>query len=188
MVQRAWDDIGVAFVNTIMNKKKKTSDSSGRRSFLSRLWLVLGVVALGQLFAGSIAFIVSGRRSKTDTFSVKLIEAGPVNEFVPGTVTLIRAGNLYLSRLEDGGFLAISRKCTHLGCAVPWIAERKQFECPCHASIFDSTGDVLKSPAPRALDLYSISIERDNIMIDISRPVRRSGFIAEQLAYPQELS
>ncbi len=171
-----------------MNKKKKISDSVGRRSFLSRLWLVLGFVALAELFAGSIAFIVSGRKSKADNAPAKIIEAGAINVYIPGTVTLIRSGNLYLSRLEDGGFLAISRKCTHLGCAVPWIPERKQFECPCHASIFDVTGDVLKSPAPRALDLYSIIFMRDKLMIDISRPIRRSGFTAEQLAYPQERS
>ncbi len=186
MVQGAWNETGMALVNMMINKKKKTSESLGRRGFLSRLWLALGFVALAELFAGGFAFIVSGRKFDADHSPAEMIEAGTIDEFIPGTVTLIRAGNLYLSRLEDGGFLAISRKCTHLGCAVPWIAERKQFECPCHASIFDSTGDVLKSPAPRALDLYSITFMRDKLMIDISRPVKRPGFIAEQLIYPQE--
>ncbi len=176
----------MALVKMMINKKKKTSESLGRRSFLSRLWLALGFVALAELFAGAFAFIVSGRKADPDHSPAKIIEAGVINDFIPGTVTLIRAGNLYLSRLEDGGFLAISRKCTHLGCAVPWMPERKQFECPCHASIFDSTGEVLKSPAPRALDLYAITFMRDKLMIDISRPVKRSGFIAEQLIYPPE--
>lgn len=91
-------------------------------------------------------------------------------------LTLIGKGHFYLARLDDGGILAISRKCTHLGCAVLWVAERKQFECPCHASLFDMTGNVIKAPALRALDLYLVSFERDKILVDISTPIKRSGF------------
>ena len=39
--------------------------------------------------------------------------------------------------LEDGGFLALHRQCTHLGCTVPWVPARQAFVCPCHASAFD---------------------------------------------------
>jgi cytochrome b6-f complex iron-sulfur subunit len=70
---------------------------------------------------------------------------------------------------------------------VPWIAERRQFECPCHASVFDITGTVVKAPAPRALDLFVVSFKRDRVMVDISRPVRRSVFSAEQAVHPSEL-
>ncbi len=169
--------MGVAMVET---------KTSSRRSFLTRIWIGLGFAALLQFLAGSAFFLVSGRK-RTDENTPQLIASGTIADFAPGSVTLIAKGHLYLTRLDDGGFLAISRKCTHLGCAVPWIDERKQFECPCHASIFDSTGNVLKAPAPRALDLYPISFERNMVMIDISKPIKRSTFSAEQPAYPQEL-
>lgn len=159
---------------------------SSRRSFLSKIWIGLGVAALLQFFAGAAYFIGSGRK-RTDEHKRQLLQAGVVADFAPGSVTLIGKGHLYLARLDDGGFLAISRRCTHLGCAVPWVAERKQFECPCHASVFDITGNIIKSPAPRALDLYAVSFERGMIVIDISRSIKRAGFSAEQLAYPQEL-
>ncbi|MBW2328131.1 MAG: ubiquinol-cytochrome c reductase iron-sulfur subunit [Deltaproteobacteria bacterium] len=160
--------------------------SSSRRSFLARIWIGLGVAALLQFLAGAVFFIVSGRK-RTDENTPQLIASGSIADFAPGSVTLIAKGHLYLTRLDDGGFLAISRKCTHLGCAVPWMAERKQFECPCHSSVFDMTGNVIKAPAPRALDLYSISFERSMVMIDISRAIKRSTFTAQQPAYPQEL-
>lgn len=160
--------------------------SSSRRSFLAKVWIGLGVAALLQFLAGAAFFLVSGRK-QTKKNTAQLIEAGTIADFAPGSVTLITKGHLYLTRLDDGGFLAISRKCTHLGCAVPWMAERKQFECPCHASVFDITGNVIKAPAPRALDLYPISFKRNMVMIDISRPIKRSTFTAEQAAYPQEL-
>ena len=37
----------------------------------------------------------------------------------------------------DGGFLALSSRCTHLGCSVPWDEKARTFPCPCHASTFD---------------------------------------------------
>ncbi len=160
--------------------------SSSRRSFLSKIWIGLGIAALLQFLAGAAFFLVSGRK-RTDQYTSQLLQAGVIADFPPGSVTLIGKGHLYLTRLEDGGFLAISRKCTHLGCAVPWVVEHKQFECPCHASVFDITGNVIKSPAPRALDLYPITLERDRVMIDISSPIRRSTFTAEQLVYAREL-
>ncbi len=174
MVPGAGDDVGDAMV-----------EPPSRRRFLTNIWAGLGVVALLQFLAGAAFFLTSGRK-RTGKKSAPLLEAGLVGDFPTGSVTLIRKGNLYLTRLEDGGFLAISKKCTHLGCAVPWMAERKQFECPCHASIFDITGDVIKAPAPRALDLYPVTINRDMITIDTSNPLRRSGFTPEQVIYPEE--
>ena len=171
----------------MVTKKLKQKDSpDSRRSFLTRLWIGLGAVALLQFLAGTTFFLLSGRKRAGKNIS-QLLKVGLITDFPPGSVTFIGRGHLYLSRLDDGGFLAISRKCTHLGCAVPWIVERKQFECPCHASVFDMTGNVVKAPAPRALDLFAVSFKRDIVMIDISTPHKRSGFTAEQPVYPPEL-
>ncbi len=165
----------------------KTPFPSSRRSFLSRIWTGLGIVALLQLLAGTVVFLASGRK-RANKYKPQFLEAGATNDFPPGSVTLIVRGHLYLTRLDDGGFLAISRKCTHLGCAVPWVAERKQFECPCHASVFDMTGNVIKAPAPRALDLFPITIEHDIVRINIGKPIKRTLFAAEQVVYPKERS
>ncbi|MBU0961594.1 MAG: Rieske (2Fe-2S) protein [Proteobacteria bacterium] len=163
----------------------KKAFSPARRNVLSRIWIGLGIAALLQMLAGAAFFFISGRK-QVEQHTPQLLQAGVATDFPPGSVTLIGKGHLYLARLDNGGFLAISRKCTHLGCAVPWIAERKQFECPCHASIFDITGNVLKAPAPRALDLFPISFQQDMVMIDISSPIKRSTYTAEQLVFLQE--
>lgn len=148
--------------------------------------MILGIVALAEFVAGGLSFFASGRK-KDDNAQTRIINAGELSDFLPGTVTLVRSANCYLSCLEDGGLLAISRKCTHLGCAVPWVSEHNRFECPCHASAFDHTGQVIQSPASRALDLFPIHIEKNKITIDISHPVRRSTFSADQLTYPREI-
>jgi len=107
--------------------------------------------------------------------------AGPVEQFEPGSVTAFRTGKFYLVRLQDGGFLALHRKCTHLGCTVPWIADEQRFACPCHASAFDIRGDVLSLPAPRPLDLLAVRIENGVVKVDTSDPMRRDVFRAAQV-------
>jgi len=104
-----------------------------------------------------------------------------VDTFVPGTVAAFPRGHFYLARLEDGGFLAISRQCTPLGCTVPWVEEEKKFLCPCHSSAFDIRGAVVRSPAPRALDLFRVKIENDIVSVDTGRVIQRGRFSADQV-------
>jgi cytochrome b6-f complex iron-sulfur subunit len=111
-----------------------------------------------------------------------LFDVGPAESFVPGTVTPFPAGRFYLARLEDGGFLALDRTCTHLGCTVPWDADRGCFACPCHASTFDIRGAVLAPPATRPLDLHPVRIENGVVKVDLSRRVRRPAFDPSQVA------
>ena len=106
---------------------------------------------------------------------------GPIEQFEAGTVTAFREGEFYLARLKDGGFLALHRKCTHLGCTVPWVPDEQRFACPCHASAFDIRGDVLNAPAPRALDLFPVRIENGIVIVDTSTPIRRAAFEAQQV-------
>ncbi len=96
-------------------------------------------------------------------------------------MTAFPAGKFYLVRLADGGFLALSRQCTHLGCSVPWDEAAGRFACPCHASVFDLRGDVLAPPAPRPLDLFAVRIENGIVKVDVSAPIRRSAFDAAQV-------
>lgn len=147
----------------------------GRRSFLSRLLAGLGVLA--GLEAAWIAVSTFGsRRSPMSAGDVGEFEAEPIGRFARGSVTPFPEAGFYLSRLEDGGFLALHRKCTHLGCSVPWHADEARFACPCHASAFDIRGAVLDSPAPRPLDLLAVAIEDGVVYVDTTRRIRRSSF------------
>ncbi len=167
-------------------EKQSLNPTSSRRTFLGRLWIGLGLVALVQFLGGALAFLVSGSGKKS-SHEPLFIEVGAVDNFAPGSVTLIRQGELYLNRLEDGGFLALSRKCTHLGCAIAWDEEEKLFACPCHASTFDKHGRVLKTPAPRPLDQHPLAIENGRVTIDIETRRKRQSFRPEQLTYATKL-
>jgi cytochrome b6-f complex iron-sulfur subunit len=152
-----------------------------RRAFLERLWKALGMLALLEVVAVVVAYLAprkegSGRAGAT-------IVAGPVADFTPSSVRPFPAGRFYLVRLADGGFLALSCKCTHLGCAVPWEEKDGAFACPCHASTFDMRGEVLSPPAPRPLDLFAVAIEGGVVMVDTARRIERARFEPGQATY-----
>ncbi len=152
---------------------------TSRRSFLSRLWLGLGGLALAEYLWLTVEFL---RPRKGPREEAGVLVAGPVDRFDPGSVTAFPAGRFYLTRLTDGGFLAVSRECTHLGCTVPWMADESRFVCPCHSSAYDIRGDVINPPAPRALDLHPVRIENGIVKVDTARTVKRSHFDTSQVA------
>jgi len=142
---------------------------------------VLGAVALFE--AGWVAMsALSPRRRKSEpTGGLGLKVAGPVERFDPGSVTAFADGKFYLVRIDDGGFLAVHRKCTHLGCSVPWVDSEQRFACPCHASAFDIHGDVINAPAPRPLDLFPVTVEKGIVKVDTGRLIRRTAFDSSQV-------
>ncbi len=159
----------------------KATPEPSRRSFLGRVWLLLGGVVLAEAVWVVSTFFKPRRPRIADADVGSIVIAGPVDRFEPGSVTAFPEGRFYLARLADGGFLTIHRECTHLGCTVPWVAAEDRFVCPCHASSFDITGDVLSPPAPRPLDLFQVRIENDIVKVDTSRLVKRQGFAASQV-------
>ena len=84
---------------------------------------------------------------------------------------LFREGRFFLLH-APGGIIAAYRKCTHLGCTVPFSTEKDLFECPCHGSRYDKrTAVVLKSPAPKPLQLFHITQSPKGALVVDSNPL-----------------
>ena len=161
--------------------------TSTRRSFFTKLWVFLGIVALAELLAVLFGYFKPRKQVTGANYAEAIITAGSVDKFEPGTVTAFVRGKFYLARLNDGGFLALSRTCTHLGCTVPWVSKENKFICPCHSSEFDISGEVLSPPAPRALDIFQVTIENNNVKVDTGKRVKRSAFEAAQVVYAKDI-
>ncbi len=146
---------------------------------------LLVVEAAGGLVASLWPRVKAGGfGGKVSVASMEEAKAMPV-----GTVTYFLEQRFYLSRVESG-FLALYRKCPHVGCPVPWLpddpseddlAAKGRFNCPCHSSIFDRHGVVRAGPAPRPMDLFPISIEGEEIIVDTGTIIQRSGFDESQV-------
>jgi cytochrome b6-f complex iron-sulfur subunit len=167
-----------------MVEVKQTSEQQlDRRNFLKLAWGALGAMALAE--GGWMAYRFLSPKVVEGEFG-GVFMVGNVEDFPPGSVTPVNAGRFYLVRLDDGGFLALYRKCTHLGCAVPWNQEQGKFVCPCHASEFEPDGSLLNPPAPRPLDRFSITIENGEIRVNTGTAIQRDRPRSDDVIYAQE--
>jgi cytochrome b6-f complex iron-sulfur subunit len=67
----------------------------------------------------------------------------------------------------EGGIIAAYRKCTHLGCAVPYVPAENRFHCPCHGSIYNKKTAVVEGgPAPKPLQLFHITDVNGTLVVD----------------------
>lgn len=170
--------------------KKRTGwdPKNTRRGFLGWVWMILGGVVLMEFLFFCLSFLFPGQSKDKETQAPKIVDAGLVSSFEPGSVTPFVRGQFYLVHFKTGGFLALSSRCTHLGCSLPWDEKTQSFICPCHASKFDIKGQVLSPPAPRAMDLFSLEIKKERLFVDISKKIRRKGFVKDQVTYPQTIN
>lgn len=154
-----------------------------RRDFMKWSGLLFAAGLLSQLAWTATSFLRSLPGNHM-TPADRWIELGLAASFAHGTVTPFPRWRLHLVRLVDGGFLALSSRCTHLGCVVPWVAKAGRFVCPCHASAFDRNGSVLNRPASRPLDLYRVTVDRGVVKVDVAHTTRRDGHRSEHVYYP----
>jgi len=164
-------------------KKPPDTEPVTRRDFLFSLaWKGLGIVAAVEALGMIVTYFFTGKNSNPSP-PKQLLEAGPVDSFPVNTVSAFMGGRFYLARQQDGGFIALSLRCTHLGCSISWEETKKRFICPCHSSAFDIAGEVLNPPAARALDYYPVLIENGVVKVDIGTLKERKTSRKDQLTY-----
>lgn len=160
-----------------------------RRQFLSRAWWAAAGLLVIETTGGLVASLwpklkAGSFGSKVRVASVEEARAMPV-----GAVAYFPEQRFYLSRVESG-FLALYRRCSHLGCVVPWraddpsedaLAPKGRFNCPCHGGIFDRYGVVHSGPPPRPLDLFPITIDKGEVIVDTGTIISRSVFDESQV-------
>jgi Rieske Fe-S protein len=137
-----------------------------RRRFLQRIEAVSAGALVGALPAsltGCIGFHyvnaqVTGRRvtvRKDDLGASQFALIDVPGEQLP----------LYLHRLDDGSWSAVSTRCMHRGCPVEPLAGH--LVCPCHGSEYTVTGDVLKGPTLRPLRRYRVISDEQAVHVEL---------------------
>ena len=160
-----------------------------RRQFLSRVWWVAGGLLVIETSGGLVASLWPKLKAGSFGSKVKVASVEEVRAMPVGTVAYFPEQRFYLSRVESG-FLALYRRCTHLGCVLPWrdddpsedaLAPNGRFNCPCHGGIFDRYGVVHSGPPPRPLDIFPIAIEKGEVIVDTGTVIVRSVFDKSQV-------
>jgi cytochrome b6-f complex iron-sulfur subunit len=80
-------------------------------------------------------------------------DLGPAVNYPIGSRSLVADVPALLIHSQSG-FSALSLVCTHLGCTV----EQKNdgFACPCHGSLYNASGNVLRGPAQKPLRVLRV--------------------------------
>lgn len=86
-----------------------------------------------------------------------------------GAMALVQAGNtsLLVTRTGATTFTALTAICTHEQCEING-SNSGRFVCPCHGSIFSTTGSVITGPAISPLRNFATSFAGTTLTITLS--------------------
>lgn len=94
------------------------------------------------------------------TIDLSLDKYGPLNSaggsVVEGSIIILNTGD---------EIVALSSVCTHQGCTVSYNHGNGNLPCPCHGSVFSTSGAVLNGPASAPLRKYQVT--RDGNILTI---------------------
>ncbi len=103
---------------------------------------------LGGFVAGRVNYV---RRFVADRFTPA--DPTPAAQLAHGEGRVLDVDGEKVAVYKDpaGQLHAVSPVCTHARCLVQWNAADTAWDCPCHGSRFDVTGQVLRGPAKKNL-------------------------------------
>jgi len=130
----------------------KRAEKKSRRAFLKSLGLIM---ALSFFYALYSVVKVRLRQENSEIFKV------PIGSITEG----LSFHNEIIIRKTGDEILVLSSRCTHLGCKITEFQDGKLI-CPCHGSVYTTTGEVIKGPATKPLQQYSHNVdESEGILI-----------------------
>ena len=74
--------------------------------------------------------------------------------------------SVWVIKQPSGELTVFSPICPHLGCHYKWNPQTRDFQCPCHGSVFTINGKVIGGPAPRPLDTLPHKIENGVLFVE----------------------
>lgn len=141
--------------------------SPTRREVLKRGWEIGGIALVA---AAGWTVYESLRPLAAKGGGARLL-LGNVKDFAVDSATYVSSGRLYVTNAGGKALFALSERCPHLGCRVPFCESSGRFECPCHGSVYDVAGEYLAGPAPRGMDRYPLSLEGGVVVADTSKTI-----------------
>jgi len=92
-------------------------------------------------------YMIKDRLASPEVKSIDSVKPGE------GKVLNLEGKRVAAYRDPRGTVTTLSAVCPHMGCIVKWNAAETTWDCPCHGSRFQSTGEVLSGPAESPLHL-----------------------------------
>jgi cytochrome b6-f complex iron-sulfur subunit len=166
------------------DKKKEPHNDSGKENLNRRkFFIAAGNAAIGIAAIGSLGVTLDFLAPKVLLELPRRFVIGMLENMQPDSVTFDAEHRLIVFRDKKGYFYSLSAVCTHLGCIVEWKASgipghpEGVIACPCHGSVFNKTGDVIRGPAPRSLERFKMYLEDEKVIVDMTEIVSEEEMI-----------
>ena len=82
----------------------------------------------------------------------------PANAALANTGGSVVTQGIIVINTGGGNYTALSSTCTHQGCTVAYNQGAGNIQCPCHGSVYTTTGSVVQGPAQRSLQSFPITV------------------------------
>jgi len=143
----------------------KEGEQIGRRGFLTRLAMGIGLVASYGTGGIYVLQFLLPRKKKTNYRRLLVTSLAKLPKGGGKTFKDLAGREIVLVNTEEG-LKALSTICPHLECKVYWEPDNGRFFCPCHDGVFDVNGNVVSGPPDRALDSFKVEVdENDNVFV-----------------------
>lgn len=161
-------------------KEARLKEEAAKKEMSRRIFLrsVMWASAVSTMLMTALSGLMLFWPNKIEGFGA-IVRAGSLDDYPVGSITRVRSGRFYISRLSEDELIALYWKCPHLGCTVPWEPLENLFVCPCHGSKYTATGQNVAGPAPRPMDYMTVYVEEDGTVLvdtgDVRERDRHSG-------------
>jgi arsenite oxidase small subunit len=125
-----------------------------------------GGVAIGAAALSPFAYAAGDRLKIATLAEIQPLQALAFSYPRDDSAYLIDLGRPVGDGIGAGqSIVAFSNLCQHMGCPVEFEADKPQFFCGCHASIYDPLegGIAVAGPAPRGLPRIALEIDGEAV-------------------------
>jgi Rieske Fe-S protein len=77
----------------------------------------------------------------------------------------VRRRNPAVDGPEAPAFLALTSRCSHVGCPVNYVEAAQSFVCPCHGGVYDFRGQRIAGPPVRGLDRFETRLRAGQLEV-----------------------
>jgi Rieske Fe-S protein len=154
-----------------------------RRRFMVGTTHAAGALAVSAIALPALAFAIGPVFEKTevrwhtigrpedfneDAYIPKVFTETPGVGEIGKTTVYVRKHNPQVDGPQKDvydAYVAISTRCTHVGCPVRYVQAAQRFICPCHGSVFDFLGERVGGPAVRPLDRFYTRVRNGELQV-----------------------
>jgi Rieske Fe-S protein len=152
-----------------------------RRRLLGASAQVTGAVAVAAFTLPAAAFVVGPAFERrpvrwqgvgapgdftTAVFRPRVITIDPgIGEAGKGLVYVRRRDRALDTEAGDADFIALTSRCSHVGCPVNYVPAAQSFVCPCHGGVYGFRGQRTGGPPPRPLDRFETRVRAGQVEV-----------------------